>query len=80
MQNQFKEETAFLDYYHVDMTYDQQHTTMFCINNDCFLGIGRKQNSTKWYPLVETDGRTGPYIVNELGEYELAANERVYFR
>lgn len=71
----FNDEFAFLDYWCKIKTPEQYNMTMFCVNNDCFLGVARRIGSMEWFPMVETDGRSGPYIVNEDGHYELAAKD-----
>ena len=71
----FKDEYSFMEYWCNIKTTEQQNMAMFCINNGCFLGVGRRIGSMDWFPMVETDGKTGPYIINEDGHYELAATE-----
>ena len=57
-----------------ELTPDQEHMLMHCINNDTFIGIGSAIGRTKLFPLVNT-GKTCN-VIDSAGYYQLAGDVR----
>ena len=57
-----------------NLTPDQEHMLMHCINNDTFIGIGSGIGRTAIMPLV-TSGKTCN-VIDSAGYYQLAGDTR----
>lgn len=74
-----KDEFSFIEKWCSPLTPEQYDATMFSVNNGSFVGVARPVGSMKWFPMIETDGRSGPYVINEEGNYTLASKEGMRF-
>jgi len=70
------DELQFCEHWCGKLTSEQEGMLMHCLNNDAFIGVGREASSTKWYPVVFTDGyKNRLYCINDHVYYVLASKE-----
>jgi len=76
----YKDPYTFVLDWCVALTDDQLSALTFNLDHGGFLGAARAIGNMEYWPMIETDGKSGPYVLNKEGNYEPAAEDgRIYY-